>query len=124
MIDRVRALRHDLGKYVALQITSLPPDPTTEDLAEAVRADVLATRRGPDRTVAAVELWDAASPALRAALADNPSFLLLDQAMEGLRRLGPAITADRPDRRDLEQAASCARAAADAVRALDRSVRR
>ncbi|MBX2803062.1 MAG: hypothetical protein KTR31_35600 [Myxococcales bacterium] len=50
-------LRHDLGKYVSLQVRWIGADPEPADLREAVSQDLLATRRGPQGVTDAATLW-------------------------------------------------------------------
>ncbi len=49
--------KHDLGKYVAFQARWLGDDASADQLLEALRQDVRATRRSDAETLAAPELW-------------------------------------------------------------------
>lgn len=55
--DLLARLKHDLGKYVALQQRWLPPEATPDECGEALRADLLQTRRGPNGTQDALSVW-------------------------------------------------------------------
>lgn len=53
--------KHDLGKYIAFQSRWLPPTATNQDWHQALRSDLLETRKGPKGTEGAVEIWEALS---------------------------------------------------------------
>lgn len=61
-IDALRAVRHDLGKYVSFQLRWLPEDAPDAELLDALRNDVLQTRRGPSGTESAPEIWKRLRP--------------------------------------------------------------
>ena len=50
--------KHDLGKYIAFQSRWLPPTATNQDWHQALRSDLLETRKGPKGTESAVEIWE------------------------------------------------------------------
>ena len=60
--ERVAALKHDLGKYVAWRSVNLPEDawtaPPSDALVNALCADVLATKSTPAGDLAAWEVFD------------------------------------------------------------------
>ena len=56
--EHTRALKHDLGKYVALQIRWLGADASEDEVCQALRSDLLGTRRSPAGTLDAVEVWE------------------------------------------------------------------
>ena len=58
----LRRLRHDLGKSMSLQLRFAGELADDVSLAEALREDVLYTRRGPSGTMSAFELFDSALP--------------------------------------------------------------
>jgi hypothetical protein len=62
--DATARAKHDLGKYVAFQLRWLGPDCTDVDLLEALRADVLQTRRGPNGVETAMSIWSRLRPDL------------------------------------------------------------
>ncbi|MEZ4241294.1 MAG: hypothetical protein R3F59_35080 [Myxococcota bacterium] len=121
MIAHLAALRHDLGKYVAMQVRSLPAGADPESLREALRDDVARTRRGPSGTTDAGAVFAELAPALRgeAPLADgsrvdlrgDPDFdalaaamARLQQALPRLERLeAPALRALAADALDVSQ---------------------
>ena len=87
MIEALRKVRHDLGKYVCFQLRWLPGDAGDEELLEALRADVLATRRGPSGTESAVAIWARLRPSVEGldlALVDA-HVALLESHLEGLQ---------------------------------------
>lgn len=59
--------KHDLGKYVAFQLRWLTSDCSDADLLEALQADVLNTRRGPDGSESAMSIWTRLKPELAGA---------------------------------------------------------
>jgi hypothetical protein len=63
LVEHLAVLRHDLGKYVSLQVRWSDGDPAM--LREALTADLLETRRGPSGTSDAAEIWDGLVPELR-----------------------------------------------------------
>lgn len=88
--DAVARIRHDLGKYVALQQRWLPPGATADERRAAVLADVLETRRSPRSTDDAVAVW-AGLAEERAVLGDEVREIdalvgELARTMEALRR--------------------------------------
>jgi hypothetical protein len=64
LVAHLARVRHDLGRYVALQQRWLGDDATAEARAEALAADLLATRRGPEGTTDAVTVWADLRPPL------------------------------------------------------------
>jgi hypothetical protein len=56
-LDAARAVRHDLGKYVALEGRWLGDDASPEALRSALAVDLLRTRRGPEGDEDCVALW-------------------------------------------------------------------
>lgn len=56
-------IRHDLGKYLGFATRFLGVDASEDDLREALRSDLLATRRHGDRVEAAWEVWARLRPA-------------------------------------------------------------
>ena len=54
----VGRIKHDLGKYVALQQRWVGPDASLEDRRAAAHADLLSTRRGPTGSQDAVAVWE------------------------------------------------------------------
>lgn len=57
-------VRHDLGKYVALNLRWLPDDPGDEELRAALALDLRATRSVPGASEDAPALWARLRPAL------------------------------------------------------------
>ncbi len=60
LLERVAALKHDLGKYVAWRSANLDDAAWTsadDELVEALRADILETRRRDDQVETAWEVW-------------------------------------------------------------------
>ncbi len=76
-------LDHDLGKYIGLQTRFCGLDAPDEELRDALRADLLATRRQGDTELTAWALWDARRPA---SLDDDPRVRQLDSLLADLSR--------------------------------------
>lgn len=55
--DLLARLKHDLGKYVALQQRWLPDGSSQHESEKALKADLLQTRRGPNGSQDAVSVW-------------------------------------------------------------------
>jgi len=62
MSEALRAVRHDLGKYVSFHLRWLPEGATDDELLDALRNDVVATRRGPAGTESAPAIWTRLRP--------------------------------------------------------------
>lgn len=76
LLEHLRALRHDLGKYISFQARAIAASDAS-GLREALLADLLCTRRGPEGSVDAFSLWQGLAPELR-----------------GERELGPGLRVD------------------------------
>ncbi len=110
--------KHDLGKYVAFQLRWLAPDASDGELLEALRADVLNTRRGPAGRESAVELWSRLRPTLAGADL-NP----IDRAIERLAGCVAGIEEGTLTRAEMEECAVAARSIATALAGLARTHR-
>jgi hypothetical protein len=55
--EALAAARHDLGKYVAMNVRWLPEDASAEDLRSALVADLCRTKESEGKVESAVELW-------------------------------------------------------------------
>lgn len=87
---------HDLGKYVVFEVAWCGPDAPALVLREALRNDLLHTRRDPSGSVGAVALW----AELRAALGEEaaaPEVAAIDAAMEAVAAGLPALDAEPPE---------------------------
>ena len=114
--------KHDLGKYVAFQARWLGDDAGADELLEALRADVLATRRSDAETLAAPELWGR----LRRPLADALSadeLAPIDAAVARLAAAVPGLEAGSLSPTELRHVAQDARAVATELAALTRRLR-
>ncbi len=130
----VARLKHDLGKYIAFQSRWLGPEASHSDREEALRADLLATRRGPTEVVDAVELWGRLRPPLvgEAALPEGPvADLGADPDVQALERamgvVGDAVSALQAGSLEpsaLKDAFDAAQEVADRCRSLWRRARR
>lgn len=131
--DHAARLKHDLGKYVALQQRWLGPDPDPAELEQALRADLLATRRGPSGTVDAAAVWAEFRPGLVGAealasgavvdLSDHPDVRRIDAGVAEIRLTAAALRADDIDAPQIERGAAAARDVAEACSDLLRRAR-
>lgn len=119
-------LKHDLGRYVALQCRWLDDHADADALRAALIDDLTATRRGPDGTQTAVQVWAPFAAALTGGapllgvsvdLAHDPDVRRLMAAMARIGDLLPALS-DATDVGTLEGGREAALAVADACRAL------
>ncbi|MDP2311461.1 MAG: hypothetical protein Q8P41_01035 [Pseudomonadota bacterium] len=102
--------RHDLGKYIAFQARWVEPGAPVEALRDALREDLLRTRRGPDGVVDAATLWRGLrEPLLSLGIAG------IDARMETLAARAAAL--DTLDEATLLDTARLAREVADELRA-------
>jgi hypothetical protein len=92
--ERVAALKHDLGKYVAWTSANLEEDvwtgPVEAGLVDALRGDVLETRKHGGRVEAAWDVWDRLTADLNRPL-EVPELAAVDEAVGSLRRAEPAL---------------------------------
>ncbi len=58
LLDQVRRLKHDLGKYISLNTRWLPADARPQALREALRCDLLETRKADHRLENAWQIWE------------------------------------------------------------------
>ena len=57
VLEAAARARHDLGKYISFQARWVEPGAPVEALRDALREDLLRTRKGPDGVVTAAALW-------------------------------------------------------------------
>jgi hypothetical protein len=100
MRERVAALKHDLGKYVAWTSANLEEsdwsDPPGEDLLDALRRDVLATRTREGKPEPAWRVWERLTVDLDG-LSSIPELVDVERAVAVLQQTGPALEAGDPD---------------------------
>ncbi len=109
--EAVARIRHDLGKYVALQQRWLPPGATDAERRAAIVADVLETRRSPRSTDDAVAVW--------AGLAEERAILEEEVAeISGLVAALDALIPGLRAGRDVDEAGRIALAISEACRRL------
>lgn len=125
LADHLARVRHDLGKYVALQVRSVGEGATDEVLRQALASDLLATRSGPAGVADAIAVWDALAPPLRgeAPLAGGQVVDLrgdvdFDALVDAMDRVGAAVAALRRGEGPARWMVAAALAASDRCRAL------
>ncbi len=126
--DHLSRLRHDLGKYVHLQVRWLGPGASPEALREALAADLLETRRGPAGVVDAVALWHALRPPLIGAapleggaivdLSGDADVEAITHAMAQIARVIEALRRGSDDPETVDAGIAAARAVTAACRSL------
>ena len=123
---RLGDLRHDLGKYVVFQLRWLPPEPSEDDLREALEADLARTRSGGGRIESAPAIWArlrlglvGLEPLIDGSVVElgaDADLLAIDAAIATIADTLPRLAqAQRPE---LERARQAALDAADATRRL------
>ena len=122
LLEAAAAAKHDLGKYVAFRARWLSPEATEADWLEALRADVLHTRRSAEGSEDAPSLWNRLRPGL-AGLEGDADLSAVDEAVAALSRRLPALTDGSLAGGDLQACASEARAVATHLAALHRRLR-
>lgn len=129
-LDRVR---HDLGRYVAFAVRGLDPTSQPAEREDALRADLLSTRRAPSGVVDAPTLWAELRRPLvgegplpggaQVDLGGSAELVAVDAAMAEVAaacdRLRGAPTPD-----EVERGIAAAYATSEAVRALVKAFRR
>lgn len=125
MQERVAALKHDLGKYVAWQSANFDDDawegPLADALLEALQADILRTRSRPQGDQAAWEVWAAHTEGLPRPLPE-PELRSIEVAVAALKAHAPALRA--PDREALARARPAIRQAQEQIRSALRDLHR
>ena len=58
LLDALFDLQHDLGKYLCLPLSWLPPEATPEEVRQATLKALLETRSGPAGNRSAADLWE------------------------------------------------------------------
>lgn len=126
-------LKHDLGRYVAMQARWLGEEAGAAERRSALRDDLLATRRGPDGSADALQVWAPYAQALLGGaelaagivvdLGDDPD---VHRIVDGMARVADAIAGLRDDTLDDEGVAhglAASTAVAEACRDLHRRAR-
>ncbi len=111
MSEALTQARHDLGKYIALNLRWLPEEPTQEQLRAALLTDLRATRSGGGVQEDAWSLWQR----LRPGLVDY-NLQDLDARMERIQQALPAL--ETLDESALRRVAEDALAVGPALRRL------
>lgn len=115
LLQHASRLKHDLGKYIALQQRWLPAEASRSDRLDALRSDLLHTRRGPDGSVDAHTVWTEFAPGLEE-LARDRDVVHMTTSMGVLATVIADLRADVSV--DLDAAGAACTAVSDAVRSL------
>jgi len=128
-----RRLKHDLGKYIAFRTRWLAGDAPHEEREQALRADLLATRRGPSGVSDAQDVWRGSRAVffgeaplvrdVRVSLAELPELRRVDQAMSALSVVIEALRAGPCDAAVVSQGILGAREVSDGCHALEQRLR-
>lgn len=94
--ERVAALKHDLGKYVAWRSANLEEQawtgPVDDGLLDALRGDLLETRKRGDEVEAAWDVWARLTADLPRPLGID-ELVAVEAAVDTLREAEPALRA-------------------------------
>ena len=94
LLERVSALKHDLGKYVAWTSANLEDEvwegPVGDELITALRADLLETRKQGEQREPCWEVWRVHSAELPRPL--EPELESVEAAVGRLEQHGPALS--------------------------------
>jgi hypothetical protein len=124
LLERVAALKHDLGKYVAWTSANLEESlwhgPVADELIAALRADLLETRKHGERRETAWEVWQAHRDELPRPL--EPELEAVASAVARLERVGSALA--RGDRETIAGERETIRAAQQDIRLQLRNLHR
>ena len=116
--EHARRLRHDLGKYISLQVRWLGEGPALAALEEAFVADLLSTRRGPNGVTDAVALWTELQQDWQGEWISDPDVQRITAAMGELKGLLPLAQTGRLTPEQVQHGVSQARLVTEATRAL------
>lgn len=105
--------RHDLGKAICLNSRWLTPNPTDDDLREALKDDLERTRQSRQGIESAPALWTRLRPTL-APLGDDEDLQRIDQSIATIA----ATDLDQASRPQLQAARDAAQAVAEALARL------
>ncbi|MDP2306756.1 MAG: hypothetical protein Q8P18_12095 [Pseudomonadota bacterium] len=111
LLEAASQARHDLGKYISFQARWIEPGAPIDTLRDALREDLLRTRKGPDGVFTAAALWRALREPLIPLGIDR-----VDALMEVLTVRAAAL--DTLDEASLLDTARLAREVADELRAV------
>lgn len=131
--SHVARLRHDLGKYVSMQVRWLGEGASPEALRDAVMADLLTTRRGPRGVQTALAVWAEFRPALlgeqelvegvHVDLSEDSDVRQLVHHMAIIAEVSAGLQTGLADGGTIGRGAEAARNVAEACRSLGRRVR-
>lgn len=118
LADAAARARHDLGRYVAMQVRWVGVDGPPGELREALVLDLRHTRRDPEGDQGVAEVWAACRPALEPAGA--AALAPVDEVVAELARR--AVGLEQMDAATLAETATLALTCAERVRALARAL--
>lgn len=126
-------LKHDLGKYIAFGARWLGDDAPLAERTQALADDLLRTRRGPDGSSDALEVWEpyrarlvGERPLVGGQCVDLRDEPVVADIVQSMHALGPTVAGLRAgplDRAAVDAGLALARRVSDACRALHRHLR-
>ncbi len=117
--EALAAARHDLGKYVHFEARWIAEDADATSVREALRADLLRTRRGPRGEHGVGKVWADARAEIALAMAcDGRPLDLADIDRRVVELAAAAERLDDLSLPELRDVAALARSLAEAIRAL------
>ena len=81
MIPLLRAIKHDLGRYICFERRFVEDSEDMGELRRALRSDIRMTRRSGDESETCWDIWTRLRPHL---LNDDPDILIIDRAIEDI----------------------------------------
>ena len=90
LLDAAARAKHDLGKYIAFQTRWLPEGASHQEWTDALQADLVKTRRGPDGAESAVAIWERIRGDF-GPLGKDDDIAGVDHAMGTIRQFMPAL---------------------------------
>lgn len=94
VVDALMDLKHDLGKYLLIPFSMLSDFPTKQDVHEAIRNALFATRKKGDQFIPAVDLWNGFLDEVGAFVQKLNGFHRLDAAVKKVLGLKTLLDSD------------------------------
>jgi len=100
LLEVLSDLKHDLGKYIRLPFTMLPPGADWDETRTALRHALLETRSGPGGVLSARALWSRFKETAGGRLGAFSGWIALEAAVERALAWEACVEGDGPLPRD------------------------